>query len=54
MVTRCFLQVRFVIGLRAVTRIVDVEGAILYGDANKGVADILEMMLIVRFEAERL
>ena len=54
MVIRCFLQVRHVIRLRAEIGMVDIEGAILYSDANKGVSDIIEMMLIVRFEVDRL
>ena len=35
--------VRYVIELRAEIGMVDIEGAILYGDAYKGVADITEI-----------
>ena len=31
--------------LRAEIGMIDIEGAILYGDANKGVADITEMFI---------
>ena len=51
-VTRCFLQVRHVIGLRAEIGMVNIEGAIIDVDVNKVVIDITEMLLFVRFEGE--
>ena len=54
MVIRYFLQIRLEIGPRAEFGIVDIEGAILYDDVKEGVADIPEILLIVRFEGERL
>ena len=33
---------------------VDIEGAILYVNTNEIVADITQMLLIVRFEGDRL
>ena len=48
------LYVKNVIGLRDEIRMADIEGAILYVNANKVVADIIGILLIVRFEGECL
>ena len=36
-------RLKHVLELKGEIRMVDIEGAILYGDANKGATDIIEM-----------